>query len=97
MLSKVDRRTLVKLAGWGMTGLRHPASHGVSRRLDVRTQAAITAAALGPSGVTVVTGLVSIAASSAAASRADVVQAHVAAAAQMRRLGALSHADAASA
>ena len=36
MVSKVPRRTGVKLAGWGMTGLRHPASHGVLTRLDER-------------------------------------------------------------
>ena len=95
MLSKVDRRTLVKLAGWGMTGLRHTASHGVSRRLDPRTQAAVTAAALGPSGVTVVTGLESTAASNAAAVRAGAVRAHVTAASQMRRLSDLGQAKAA--
>ena len=66
MLSTVDRRTLVKLAGWGMTGLRHPASQGVSRRLDACAQAAVTAAALGPSGVAVVHGLASVVAPNAA-------------------------------
>ena len=55
MSSKVDRRTLVKLAGWGMTGLRHPASQGISRRMDPRTQAAVTAVALGRAAVTATT------------------------------------------
>lgn len=85
MLSKVDRRTLVKLAGWGMTGLRHPSSHGVSRRLDARTQAAVTAAVLGRVGVTVVTGLPGVISASVAASRqqrAEAVQVHRTAAAR---------------
>ena len=56
MSNKVDRRTLVKLAGWGMTGLRHPAMYGGSRRMDPRTEVAVTAAALGRSTVTATTG-----------------------------------------
>jgi hypothetical protein len=36
MVSKAPHRAGVKLAGWGMTGLRHPASQGGASRLGKR-------------------------------------------------------------